>query len=147
MKISIASDHGGFNLRTDLVDYLRERGYEVVDHGCPSVESVDYPVYGRFVCEDVINKLSDYGILICRTGIGMSIYANKYPGIRAGLVGNKKTAASARAHNDCNIICLAADYTSFEDACLFVETFLNTDFEGGRHKRRVDMIIEKEKEL
>ena len=147
MKISIASDHGGFDLKTELIAFLRARGYEVTDHGCPKyVQNVDYPVYGRFVCEDIANKAADYGILICKTGIGMSIYANKHRGIRAGLVMNKETASSSRAHNDCNIICLAANYTSPQDACLYVDTFLNTAFEGGRHKRRVDMIIEREKE-
>ncbi|MCK9536147.1 MAG: ribose 5-phosphate isomerase B [Bacilli bacterium] len=147
MKISIASDHGGFILKSEVIKYFRDRGYDMIDHGCPSVQSVDYPVYGRLVCTDVVNKKVDYGILICKTGIGMSIYANKHAGIRAGLVSNIETAHSARAHNDCNIICLAANFINLKDACLFIETFINTDFAGGRHKRRIDMIIERERKL
>jgi len=147
MKISIASDHGGFILKTKIIQFLDEKGYNLIDRGCPSVKSVDYPVYGRFVCEDIVNKKADYGVLICKTGIGMSIYANKYVGIRAGLVNNFETAQSARSHNNCNIICLAANYVSLEDACQYIETFVNTAFEGGRHKRRIDMIIEREKKV
>jgi len=147
MKISIASDHGGVELRREITNQLLELGYEVTDYGCPDTQSVDYPVYGQFVCDDVINKKSDYGVLICKTGIGMSIYANKCPGIRAGLVCTLETAASARAHNDCNVICLAANTVNLLDALLYIKTFVNTNFDGGRHKRRIDMIIEREKKL
>lgn len=146
MKLSIASDHGGFNLKSYVIKYLEAKGYDIVDRGCPDANSVDYPVYGKFVCEDVRGGGANYGILICKTGIGMSVYANKYVGIRAGLVMNLETAVSSRAHNDCNIICLAANFTDIHSACHYIEIFINTPFEGGRHKRRVDMIIEREKQ-
>ena len=147
MKLSIASDHGGFNLKTDVIKYLRTKGHDIVDRGCPGIESVDYPVYGSFVCDDVEKNNACYGVLICKTGIGMSIYANKCAGIRAGLVMNSETAASSRAHNDCNIICLAANFTDINAACHYIDIFINTPFEGGRHKRRINMITEREKKL
>ena len=143
MIISIASDHGGFQLKSQIVDYLNRKGYQVTDHGCPNIESVDYPEYANFVCEDMINKRCDFGVLVCTTGIGMSIYANKFKGIRAALVTNLDVSHLTRMHNDSNIICLGAKYTSPEDAFQFVEVFINEKFAGGRHERRVCMINEK----
>lgn len=146
MKLSIASDHGGFELKNFLVEKLRSKGYEVIDHGTPSIERVDYPDYAKFVCEDIQNGVSKFGILICVTGIGMSIYANKFKGIRAALVTNLESALLTRQHNDSNIICLSGKFTAKNDALEYVEAFVNAEFEGGRHLRRVNKIIEKEKE-
>jgi len=146
MKISIASDHGGFELKSWLVDALKEKGFEVLDRGTPSIERVDYPDYAKFVCEDIQNGVCEFGVLICVTGIGMSIYANKFKGIRAALVTNLESAYLTRQHNNSNIICLSGKFTSKEDALKYVEVFVSEKFEGGRHSRRVNKIIEKEKE-
>lgn len=146
MKISIASDHGGYELKTLIVKYLRSKGHEVTDHGCPSIERVDYPDYAKFVCEDMQQNRCDYGVLICWTGIGMSIYANKFCGIRAALVTNLESAHLTRQHNNSNILCLSGKFTKPEDAYQYVDAFLCETFLGGRHQRRIDKITEKEKE-
>jgi len=146
MKLSIASDHAGFELKSYLVSELRKLGYEVTDHGAPGLESVDYPDYARFVCEDMQKGQCDFGILVCYTGIGMSIYANKFKGIRAALVTNLESAHLTRQHNDSNVICLSGKFTTKEDALQYVLAFVNETFVGGRHLRRVNKIIEKEKE-
>lgn len=144
MKLSIASDHGGFELKNWLVKYLKDNGHDVVDHGCPSIDSVDYPDYARFVCEDMQNGVCDYGILVCYTGIGMSIYANKFKGIRAALVTNLESAYLTRQHNNSNIICLSGKFTAPEDASKFVDAFIGEDFQAGRHLRRINKISERE---
>lgn len=146
MKISIASDHGGYELKAWLVEYLTNKGFEVIDHGAPSIERVDYPDYAKFVCEDIQNGVTDYGVLVCVTGIGMSIYANKFKGIRAALVTNLESAYLTRQHNNSNIICLSGKFTTKEDAGKYVEVFVNEEFQKGRHEIRVNKIIEKEKE-
>lgn len=139
MKISIGSDHGGFLLKEAIKKHLLSQNYDVLDEGCNSLESVHYPLYASYVCEDVLNGC-DFGILVCTTGIGMSIAANKYRGIRAALVTNLESAMLTRKHNNSNVICLGAKYTSFEDAFKFVDAFISSTFEGGRHQIRVDMI-------
>src|SRR5690554_4239589 len=146
MKISIASDHGGFELKSWLVDALKEKGFEVLDRGCPSIERVDYPDYAKFVCEDVQSGLVDYGVLVCVTGIGMSIYANKFKDIRAALVMNLESAYLTRQHNNSNVICLSGKFTTKEDAGKYVDDLVNEDFQKGRHLNRANKIIEKEKE-
>ncbi|MGD9886392.1 MAG: ribose 5-phosphate isomerase B [Bacilli bacterium] len=146
MIISIACDHGGYPLKAPLVERLQARGFEIIDHGSYSLDRVDYPEYAQAVCEDVVLKKAQYGVLICTTGIGMSIYANKWKGIRAALVTNHESARLTRQHNDSNIITMGARFTNLEDALLYVETFVKTDFEGGRHERRVCMINDKENE-
>lgn len=146
MIISIACDHGGYPLKAPLVEQLKARGFAIIDHGSYSLDRVDYPEYAQAVCEDVVLKKAQYGVLICTTGIGMSIYANKWKGIRAALVTNHESARLTRQHNDSNIITMGARFTSLEDALLYVETFVKTDFEGGRHERRVCMINDKENE-
>lgn len=146
MKISIASDHGGFELKSWLVDYLSKQGYEVIDRGCPSIERVDYPDYAKYVCEDMQNGLVDYGVLVCVTGIGMSIYANKFRGIRAALVTNLESAYLTRQHNNSNIICLSGKFTTPVDAGKYVEAFVNEEFQKGRHVNRINKITEKENE-
>lgn len=141
MKISIGSDHGGFSLKQQLISYLQNK-YEIVDHGCYNLDSCDYPVFAKKVANDVANKESDFGILICTTGIGMSITANKFKGVRAALVTNLESANLTRMHNNSNIICLGAKFTPYEDAVKFVDAFLTQNFEGGRHLRRVNQIEE-----
>lgn len=141
MKISIGSDHGGFSLKQQLISYLQNK-YEIVDQGCYNLDSCDYPVFAKKVANDVANKESDFGILICTTGIGMSITANKFKGVRAALVTNLESANLTRMHNNSNIICLGAKFTPYEDAVKFVDAFLTQSFEGGRHLRRVNQIEE-----
>ncbi|HOH18271.1 MAG TPA: ribose 5-phosphate isomerase B, partial [Bacilli bacterium] len=130
MIISIACDHGGFPLKTELVKILRAKNYEVLDRGSYDLNRVDYPEYAKAVCEDVVSKTASFGVLICTTGIGMSIYANKWKGIRAALVTNLESAHLTRQHNDSNIITMGARFTSIEDASLYVEAFVNESFEG-----------------
>lgn len=142
MKISIGSDHGGFTLKEQVIKHLNELEYEVTDCGCFSLESCDYPIYAKKVAFDVSNENVDFGILICTTGIGMSITANKVKGVRAALVTNEDAAHLTRKHNNSNVICLGAKYTSYEDAIKYIDIFLNEKFEGGRHLRRVNLIEE-----
>ena len=140
MKIAIGSDHGGFELKEKVIKFLIGNGYDVLDLGCDSLESVDYPKYGRLVGEAVVEGEADKGIVICGTGIGISIAANKVKGVRAALCANTTMARLTREHNDANVIAFGArmlgDILVFE----MVETFLTTEFEGGRHQKRVDQI-------
>lgn len=139
MRISIGCDHGGFNLKERVVKYLQEK-YEVVDYGCYGLDSCDYPVFAKKVADDVSNNKSDFGILICTTGIGMSITANKFKNVRAALVTNLESAHLTRMHNNSNVICLGAKFTPYEEAIAYIDAFLSEKFEGGRHQRRVDQI-------
>ncbi len=146
MKISIGSDHGGFSLKEEIIKELQKQNVEVVDKGTYDTTSVDYPVYAEKVCRDIQKKVSDFGVLICTTGIGMCISANKFKGIRAALVSNKDSAIMTRRHNNSNVICLGARYTSLNDAVDWIMTFVNEKFEGGRHLRRVELIGKQEEE-
>lgn len=146
MKIAIGSDHGGFALKEQLREYLESEGHKVIDEGCYSLDRVDYPIYCKAVCKSVQSGESDYGVLICTTGIGMSICANKYKGIRAALVHNSDMAKMTREHNDSNVLCLSQKYTLFDEAKEFVDVFLATGFSGGRHLNRIKMIEEAENE-
>lgn len=139
MKISIGCDHGGYALKEQVVKYLEEK-YEVNDYGCFGLESCDYPIFAKKVANDVSLGVVPFGILICTTGIGMSICANKYENVRAALVTNIESAHLTRMHNNSNVICLGAKFTSFSEAVSYIDAFLNQEFEGGRHQRRVDMI-------
>ena len=143
MKIGIGSDHGGFLLKEQVKEYLVSLEYDVLDCGCFSQESCDYPLFAKEVAENVASKKLDYGILICTTGIGMSITANRYPGVRAALVSNEDMCKMTRMHNDANILVMGAKYTTFEDAKRYIDVFFNTEFEGGRHERRVNLIERK----
>jgi len=138
-KIIIGSDHGGFNLKTEIIKHLEELGYEVSDLGCYSKESCDYPLIAKSVAEKVLDSNSR-GILICGTGIGVSIAANRYKGIRASHCTDTFTARMTRMHNDSNILCLGERITGVGLALDIVDIWLNTDFEGGRHQKRIDMI-------
>ncbi len=146
MTISVGSDHGGFERKCQIISYLKEEGYEVLDRGCYDLTSVDYPVYAKKVALDIQKQQATFGILICTTGIGMSISANKFKGIRAALVTNLESAHLTREHNDSNILCLGAKFTNETDAKLYVKAFLEQPFAHGRHERRVHLIEMQEEE-
>lgn len=141
--IAIGSDHGGFALKRKIMKHLDERGLAYEDYGTYSEESCDYPVYGKAVAHAVASGECDRGIIICGTGIGISISANKVPGIRAALCGDTYSAEMTRLHNDANILALGARVTGTGLALKIVDTFLDTPFsEGERHMRRINMIEE-----
>ena len=142
MKIAIASDHGGYQLKEEIKKYLEGRNIEVVDLGTNSEESVDYPIYGKACGEAVMSGTADRGIVCCGTGIGISIAANKVKGIRACVCSEPFTAKMSRAHNDCNVLAFGARVVGGELAKMIVDTWINTEFEGGRHQRRVDLLME-----
>lgn len=138
MKLSLGVDHGATALRSALLEHLRQRGHEIIDHGTDSTESVDYPDFARLVADDVLSGRAQCGILCCTTGIGMSISANKVPGIRAALVRHEDEASLTRRHNNANVLCLGGLHTTPYEAARLVDAFLGSEFEGGRHARRVD---------
>jgi len=146
MKIAIAADHGGFELKDSMVEYIKSIGNEVMDLGTNSADSVDYPDYAKKVCEEIQQGNSDLGILICGTGIGMSLAANKFEGIRAACVSDVYSAKMSRNHNNANVLCIGARVIGDEVAKLIIKTFLENEFEAGRHQRRVDKIMAFEKE-
>lgn len=146
MKIAIAADHGGFELKDSMVEYIKSLGNEVVDLGTNSADSVDYPDYAKKVCEEIQKGNSDLGILICGTGIGMSLAANKFEGIRAACVSDVYSAKMSRNHNNANVLCIGARVIGDEVAKLIIKTFLENEFEAGRHQRRVDKVMAFEKE-
>jgi len=135
--IALGSDHAGYQLKQHLREHLERQGIKLKDVGANSPESVDYPDFARAVAEQVANNQSHFGILVCGSGVGMSIAANKVPGVRAALVFNEEMAALARQHNDANVLCLGEKFVSPETAARIIDTFLNSNFEGGRHERRV----------
>ncbi len=140
MKIALAADHGGYELKLIVKDYLLEKGYEVLDLGCNSEESVDYPNYGKACGEAVVNGDAEKGIVICGTGIGISIAANKVKGVRCSLCTSLFMAEMARKHNDANVLALGGRTLETELSLNILEVWLTTEFEGGRHQRRVDLL-------
>jgi len=142
MKITIGSDHGGFELKSEVIKHLVNKGIEAKDVGTFTKESCDYPDIALLVAEEVIEKKCDYGILICGTGIGVSIAANKVSGIRAALCSDTFSAHSAREHNDANILTLGQRVLGTGLALDIVDTFLSSTFQGGRHANRVKKITE-----
>lgn len=140
MKIAVASDHGGFALKEEVKKHLMERGIEVLDLGTHSEESVDYPVYGRACGEAVASGKADLGVVVCGTGIGISIAANKVKGIRCGLCTSVEMARLTKQHNNANILALGGRTTEKGLAMEIVDAWLDTEFEGGRHLRRTDML-------
>jgi ribose 5-phosphate isomerase B len=138
--LAIGSDHGGFALKREIIAYLEENKIEYKDFGAYTTESCDYPVYGEKAARAVASGECGGGILVCGTGIGISIAANKVAGVRAALCGDCFSAEMTRRHNDANVLCLGGRVTGTGLAIKIVEIFLNTTFEGGRHKRRVDML-------
>ncbi len=140
MKISIGNDHAGPEYKKAIVEMLEKAGHEVQNYGTNSVESVDYPDFGHPVATDVSSSKADIGIVICGSGNGINMTVNKHGGIRAALCWTKEIAELARLHNDANIISIPARYTSIPQAVEMVKIFIDTKFEGGRHKTRVDKI-------
>ena len=138
--IAIGSDHGGYALKQEIMEHLKAQGVEFKDYGTYSTESCDYPVYAEAVGRAVVAGEADRGILICGTGIGISIAANKIRGVRAALCGDCYSAEYTRLHNDANILCMGGRVVGGGLAEKIVDTFLNTEFQGGRHARRVAMI-------
>jgi len=141
-KLVLASDHAGFYLKNALVKLFTDAGYDVIDAGTDSDASCDYPVYAEKLCNILINKEADLGILCCGTGIGMSMAANKVKGIRAACCSDIFSAKFTRLHNDANVLCLGARVVGEGLAWELAETFVNTEFEGGKHARRVNMIAD-----
>ena len=142
MKIGIGNDHSALELKAEIIELLKERGHEVVDYGTNSPESCDYHVYGEKVGRAVASGEVERGILICGTGLGISLAANKVKGVRAAVCSEPFTAKMSRAHNNCNILAFGARVVGAELAKMIVETWLDTEFEGGRHQRRVDMLMD-----
>ena len=140
MTISIGNDHAGPDYKFAIVKYLQEKGIQVNNYGTDSTDSVDYPDFVHPVAKDVIEKKADFGILICGSANGVAMTANKYQEIRAGLCWTKEIVELIRQHNNANVLCIPARFTAIPQAIKMVETFLNTEFEGGRHQRRVDKI-------
>lgn len=140
MKIAIASDHGGFELKEIIKRHLSDRGLEVEDLGTHSGDSVDYPVYGKACGEAVAGGRADCGIVVCGTGIGISIAANKVKGVRCGLCTSVEMARLTKQHNNANVLALGGRTTAPELAIEITDTWLDTEFEGGRHERRTDML-------
>ena len=140
MRISLASDHGGLELKNKIADYLKQLGHTVSDFGTYSADSCDYPDFARPAAQAVANGEAERGILVCTTGIGVSMVANKIKGVRCALCVNADMAHLTRAHNNANVIAMGQKYVDFDTAKQIVDSFLNTPFEGGRHAERVRKI-------
>ena len=138
-KIAIGADHAGVEYKQPLIQYLESKGYEVLNAGTDTTDSVDYHIYAKKVCEEVTSGRVDTGILICGTGIGMSMMANKQKGIRAAVCGDTKSAEFTRLHNDANVLCMGARIISFDLCKQITDAYLAADFMGGKHKVRIDM--------
>lgn len=148
MKISIGCDHSALELKNAIIDYLKSKGHEVTDRGTFTKDSCDYTDYGYMVAKDIKDKKADRGIVICYTGIGMSMIANKVKGVRCALVGSKDAATLTREHNDSNCLALSAKYTGIPLAKEIVDVWLNTEFSfNERHQRRIDKITKYEEEF
>ena len=140
LKLGIACDHAGFALKQTVIAWLQEQGVQVTDYGCPSTDSCDYPDFAHPMAASVEDGTNDFGIAICSTGNGITMTCNHHQGIRAALCWDEPLAALARQHNNANILGLPANYISAEKALELVKIFLSTEFEGGRHERRVNKI-------
>ncbi len=145
MKIALGSDHGGYKLKEVIKNHLSEKGFEISDFGTDSTDSCDYPHFAQAVGEEVAKGTYEKGILVCGTGVGISIAANKIPGVRCALVGDCFTAEATRQHNDSNVLALGARVIGDGLALQIVDIWLRTEYEGGRHQQRVDLITEIEK--
>ena len=140
MKLVIGSDHGGYELKLELIEHLKERGFEINDIGCNSTASCDYPIYAKALTEEINSGRADLGILVCGTGIGMSMAANKVDGIRAALCHDVFSAEATRSHNNANVLCMGARVIGAGLACLIADTFVDTPFSyDERHIRRLSM--------
>lgn len=139
--IAIGCDHGGFELKQVLIQHLQDKGYEVKDYGAHTPEAVDYPIIAEAVCNGITSGECELGILVCGTGIGMSMAANKIKGIRAAAVSETFSARLTRMHNNANVLCLGGRVVGPGLACDIADEFLDAEFEGGRHQRRVDLFM------
>ena len=139
-SVYVGSDHAGYGLKEFMKPYIAGLGYKVVDSGCFSEESCDYPDFAHNVCKNVQNNTDGLGILICGTGIGMSMAANRFKGIRAALCANEYQARMSKTHNDANVLCLGSRVIGQDLALSIIRVWLESEFEGGRHQRRVDLI-------
>lgn len=140
MTISIGNDHAGPEYKSAIVEHLKNKGYQITNYGTDTTDSADYPDFVHPVATDVNDAKVDLGVLICGTANGVAMTANKYQNVRAAVCWNSEITTLARQHNDANIICIPARYTSIPQAIKMVDVFLETEFEGGRHKRRIDKI-------
>lgn len=140
--IGIGNDHAGTEIKEAIVKYFKENGIEYKDYGCMNGEKCDYPQKAKEVCDDIVNHTLDKAILVCGTGIGISIAANKVKGIRAACCSDYYSAKLTRQHNDANVLCMGGRVVGEGLACELADIFLKTEFEGGRHKTRIDMITE-----
>ena len=140
MNIAIRADHAGYELKKEIINFLEEKGHNVEDFGCYSEESIDYPDYAHPVCKSIERESNKFGVLICGSGNGISMAANKHSGIRAALSWKPEIAELGRLHNNANIVSIPARFVSRETALKIVEVFFSTEFEGGRHQGRVDKI-------
>lgn len=145
LTIAIGSDHGGVDQKNEVVKYLKTKGYEVIDVGTNSHDSCHYPVYGAEVAKLVASKKANFGVVICTSGEGICIAANKIKGVRCGIGYNDEVSKLMRMHNDANVISFGAKFMATEDVIHRIDLFLSTEFEGGRHQTRVDMISDLEK--
>lgn len=141
MKISVASDHAGFDLKEKVKQHLTSAGHEVFDRGCYEEASVDYPDYGVLASRDVADGIAERAVVVCGAGIGMSMVANKIRGVRCALCTSAKMAEMSRLHNDANALALGARYLDHDLALEILDTWLKTDYEGGRHQRRLDKMM------
>jgi ribose 5-phosphate isomerase B len=139
-KVVIGADHAGFELKESIIKHLNTKGYDISNHGCFSKESIDYPDFGHPVAEEVEFKENSFGIVICGSGNGINMTANKHQGVRSALCWKTEIAKLAREHNNANVLALPARYLSENEAIEIVDVFLDTQFEGGRHARRVEKI-------
>lgn len=142
MKIAVGCDHGGLEHKNAIAEHLKERGFEVTDYGIYEQKSVDYPEIAQKLCEGIVNGDNELGILVCGTGIGMSIAANKVKGIRAAACSEHFSAKYTRMHNNSNVLCLGGRVIGIGTAIELADLFVDTEFEGGRHQRRIDMITD-----
>ncbi len=140
MKVSVGADHGGFDAKSELVEFLKLKKIEVIDEGTMSSESVDYPDFAEKVCQDILSGRAQLGILVCGTGIGISIAANRHKGIRAALLYSDEAARLAKLHNNANIAVFGGRTMSVQEMKQRLDIFLNTEFEGGRHIRRLEKL-------
>ena len=145
MKIALGSDHAGFNQKNKIKEHLINKGYEVIDVGTNSLDSCDYPIFGIAAAKEVASGNAEYGILVCSSGEGIMMSANKVKGIRCGIGYNDDVARLTREHNNANMIAFGASFMNDEDVLRRVDIFLNTEFAGGRHARRVGEIVDAEK--
>ena len=141
MNISIGNDHAGTDYKFRIIEFLKPKNIEVTNYGTDAVSSVDYPDFVHPVAKDVESKKSTYGILICGSANGVAMTANKYANIRAGICWSNEIVSLIRQHNNANILCIPARFTEIEDVLKMVDTFLNTEFEGGRHQNRINKIL------